>query len=78
MVDDQPNNIIRANKKTLTVPSLKKLQYCNDVRTMFACFQIIHVRSLKWLIKSASQLVSFAIISFIKRLTINSFIKLLS
>ena len=39
IVHDQPNNKIRANKKNLTVPSLKKLQYCNDVRTM--CLHII-------------------------------------
>ena len=35
--------------KKLMIPSLKK-QYYNDVRTMFAYFQIIHLIILKWLI----------------------------
>ena len=33
-----------------------KLIHCNDVRTMFAYFQIIHLKILKWLILSASTL----------------------
>ena len=47
---------------------------------MFAYFQIINLRILKWLIQSASALqwVSIAIISLIIRLLINSLIEILS
>ena len=47
---EQPNNKIRANIKSLTVPSLKN----NNVCTMFAYLQIIHLRILKWLFNSIS------------------------